>query len=87
MQRDTDSTDIPTVRHGLKLEIPPTSVGRLLTVSVKCRSTVMRSVGRVSVRRAKQSKREVSVKRRKRFYFEFRADGGYSSNAVTLLRG
>ncbi len=37
MHRDTDSTDIPTVSHEPKLEIIPTSVGRLLTVSVKCR--------------------------------------------------
>jgi len=37
MQRDTDSTDIPTLTHGLKVNKSPTSVGSLLTVSVKCR--------------------------------------------------
>jgi hypothetical protein len=87
MHRDTDSTDIPTVRHELKLEISPTSVGRLLTVSVKCRSSVMCSVSKVSVGGAKRGEREVSVKKRKKSYFEFRADDGYSSDAVTLLEG
>ncbi len=42
MQRDTDSTDIPTLTHELKLIISPTSVGRgtdsVGEVSVKCRT-------------------------------------------------
>jgi hypothetical protein len=62
MHKDTDSTDIPTLRHEPKLEILPTNVGRLLTVSVKRRSSVMCTVGKVSVRGVKRGKREVSAK-------------------------
>jgi hypothetical protein len=71
MQKDTDSTDMPTLRRETKLKISPTNVGRLLTMSVKCRSSVMRSVGKVSVRRAKRGECKVSAIRRKKFCWRF----------------
>jgi hypothetical protein len=85
MPRVTDSTDIPTLRHELKLGISPTNVGRLLTMSVKCRSSVMRGVGKVSVRRAKQGEYEVSVKRRKKFCWRFQGVVN-NVNPVSALR-
>jgi len=85
MHRDTDSTDIPTLTHEPKLKILPTSVGRPLTVSVKCRSTVMCSVGKVSVRGAKQGEREVSVNGRKKFCRRFQGVVN-DVNQVSALR-
>jgi len=85
MHGDADSTDIPTLTHEPKLKILPTSVGRPLTVSVKCRSTVMCSVGKVSVRGAKRGEREVSVKRRKIFCLRFQGEVD-SVNQMSALR-
>ena len=63
MQRATDSTDTPTLSNGLNLLKSLTSVGRTPTVSVTCRLSVIRSVGKVSVCGVKLGECKVSVKR------------------------
>ena len=78
MRDATDTIDILTLTHESKLTNLLTSVGRLLTVSVKCQQSVMRGVSKMSVYEAKLSEREVSVKRRKnsifRLYGHYYAD-------------
>lgn len=64
MQRDSDSTDIPTLRQELKLQKSPTLSVVYRHLSVKCRQNVVRSVSKVSVRGVKLGEREVSVKER-----------------------